>query len=62
MKAERYQIMSAVQLDFRYVVTEYKTVKPSDIWVLNDFGDNRLTVVSCTDDGEYRQVVVGMLK
>ena len=54
--------MSAVQLDFRYVVTEYKTVKPSDIWVLNDFGDNRLTVVSCTDDGEYRHVVVGMLK
>ena len=24
--------------------------------------DNRLTVISCTDDGEYRQVVVGILK
>lgn len=47
---------------YTYVVTEYKTVKPSDTWVLNDFGDDRLTVISCTDDGEYRQVVVGMLK
>ena len=47
---------------YTYVVTEYKTVKPSDTWVLNDFGDCRLTVISCTDDGEYRQVVVGILK
>ena len=46
---------------YRYVVTEYKTVKPSDTWVLNDFEDNRLTVISCTDDGTMRQVVVGIL-
>ena len=45
-----------------YVVTEYKTVEPSDTWVLNDFGDNRLTVISCTDDGKQRQVVVGIRK
>lgn len=47
---------------YRYVVTDYKTVEPSDTWVLNDFGDNRLTVISCTDDGTQRQVVVGILK
>lgn len=47
---------------YTYVVTEYKTVEPSDTWVLNDFGDDRLTVISCTDDGENRQIVVGMLK
>ena len=47
---------------YKYVVTEYKTVEPSDTWVLNDFGDDRLTVISCTDDGKQRQVVVGILK
>lgn len=47
---------------YKYVVTEYKTVEPSDTWVLNDFGDDRLTVISCTDDGKQRQVVVGVLK
>lgn len=47
---------------YTYVVTEYKTVQPSDTWVLNDFGDNRLTIISCTDDGTMRQVVVGTLK
>lgn len=45
-----------------YIVTEYKIVQPSDTWVLNDYGDNRLTVISCTDDGTMRQVVVGILK
>ena len=47
---------------YTYVVIEYKTVEPSDTWVLNDFCDDRLTIISCTDDGEYRQVVVGVLK
>lgn len=47
---------------YTYIVTEYRTVEPSDTWVLNDFGDDRLTVISCTDDGKLRQVVVGMLK
>jgi len=47
---------------YTYVVTEYSKVKPNETWVLNDFGDNRLTVISCTDDGTQRQVVVGTLK
>ena len=37
---------------YTYVVTEYKTVEPNETWVLNDFDDNRLTVISCTDDGK----------
>jgi len=45
-----------------YIVTEYKTVEPNQVEVLNDYGDNRLTVISCTDDGKQRQVVVGILK
>lgn len=44
-----------------YIVTEYRTVEPSETWVLKDSGDDRLTVISCTDDGKQRQVVVGML-
>lgn len=47
---------------YTYVVADYMTVEPSDTWVLDDFGDDRLTVISCTDDGKMRQVVVGMLK
>ena len=47
---------------YKYIVTEYKKVEPSDTWVLKDFDDDRLTVISCTDDGKQRQVVVGILK
>lgn len=47
---------------YLYIVTEYRIVKPNDTWVLNDFDDNRLTIISCTDDGTQRQVVVGILK
>jgi sortase A len=47
---------------YTYVVTEYMTVEPDDTWVLGDFGDDRLTVISCTDDGKQRQVVVGELR
>ena len=45
-----------------YVVKEYKIVNPKQVEVLDDYGDDRLTVISCTDDGTMRQVVVGMLK
>lgn len=45
-----------------YIVTEYKIVEPKQVDVLNNYGDNRLTVISCTDDGTQRQVVVGILK
>ena len=47
---------------FTYIVTEYKIVDPHSVEVLGDYGDNRLTVISCTDDGAYRQVVVGILQ
>lgn len=47
---------------YTYVVTEYNIVDPHSVEVLNDYGDDRLTVISCTDDGEYRQVVVGKLE
>ncbi len=47
---------------YLYVVTEYKIVEPNQVDILRDFGDTRITVVSCTDDGSQRQVVVGTYK
>ena len=46
---------------YHYTVTEYHIVEPSEIWVLDDFGDDRVTIVTCTDDGTQRQIVVGLL-
>ncbi len=45
---------------YTYRVTENFTVKPEEVWVLDDMGDNRITVVTCTDDGTARQIVVGI--
>lgn len=47
---------------YTYIVTENFIVEPDKTWVLDDFGDNRLTIVTCTDDGTQRQIVVGLLE
>ncbi len=47
---------------FTYVVTENFIVKPNEVWILDDFGDDRITIVTCTDDGTERQIVVGQLE
>lgn len=47
---------------YTYVVTENFIVEPSETWVLSDFGDNRITIVTCTDDGTQRQIVVGQYR
>ncbi len=47
---------------YTYIVTENFIVEPSEIWVLDDFGDDRITIVTCTDDGTQRQIVVGILQ
>lgn len=46
---------------YHYTVTESKIVDPDAVWVLDDFGDDRITIITCTDDGTQRQVVVGLL-
>ncbi len=45
-----------------YTVTESFIVEPNETWILDDFNDNRITLVTCTDDGTQRQIVVGKLK
>ena len=43
---------------YKYTVTDTFIVEPNETWVLDDFEDNRLTIITCTDDGTQRQIVV----
>jgi len=42
-----------------YTVSKIFIVEPSQTDILQDFGDTRVTLVTCTDDGSQRLVVVG---
>lgn len=42
-----------------YTVAEMRIVNPDETGVLADFGDCRITLITCTDDGTQRLVVVG---
>ena len=42
-----------------YYVTESFIVEPDETWILDDFGDCRITLITCTDDGSQRLVVIG---
>ena len=44
-----------------YTVTDSFIVNPDETWILDDFGDCRITIVTCTDDGSQRLVVTGTL-
>ena len=44
---------------YRYTVTDHYIVNPDEIGILDDFGDDRITLITCTDDGKQRLVVVG---
>lgn len=44
---------------YEYTVKETFIVEPSETWILNDFGDDRVTIITCTDDGTQRLVVIG---
>lgn len=60
---EMYLINNDVpRTKYTYTVTKNFIVEPNEMWVLDDFGDDRITIVTCTDDGTQRQIVVGTLK
>ncbi|MCQ2416818.1 MAG: class D sortase [Oscillospiraceae bacterium] len=42
-----------------YYISETQIVNPDETWILEDFGDTRVTIVTCTDDGTQRLIVVG---
>lgn len=41
-----------------YYITDMFIVEPNETWILDDFGDCRVTIVTCTDDGSQRRIVV----
>lgn len=45
-----------------YYVSEIKTIMPTAIYVLNDFGDTRVTIITCTEGGTKRLCVIGSKK
>ncbi len=45
-----------------YAVSKCNIINPKNTSVLDNFGDDRLTVITCTNDGKNRQVVIGKLK
>ena len=44
-----------------YVIDDIFIVEPNETWILQDFDDVRVTLVTCTDDGTQRLTVVGKL-
>lgn len=42
-----------------YSISDMFIVEPSETWVLDDCGDARVTLITCTDDGSQRLVVIG---
>lgn len=56
-------LVTTLQGPFRYVVSEQQIVSPDQVEVLDDFGDNRLTLTACHPKYSARQriVVVAML-
>ena len=46
---------------YDYTVCDSFIVAPADTWVLDDKGDSRITLITCTDDGAQRRVVIGKL-
>ena len=45
-----------------YIIAESFIVNPNETWVLGEFNDNRVTLITCTDDGTQRQVVIAKLR
>lgn len=47
---------------YTYYVTGTFIVDPDETWVLDDANDVRVTLVTCTDDGSQRRIVVAKPK
>lgn len=43
---------------YTYYITDTFIVEPNETWILDDAGDVRVTLVTCTDDGTQRRIVV----
>lgn len=45
-----------------FIVADSFIVELNETWVLDNFGDDRITIITCTYDGTKRQIVVGIMK
>jgi sortase A len=55
-------LVTTLQGSFRYEVFEQQIVTPDQVEVLNDFGDNRLTLTACNPKYSARQRIVVIAK
>ena len=55
-------LVTTVQGDFRYLVTEQLIVSPTQVDVLDDKGDNRLTLTACHPKYSARQRIIVVAK
>lgn len=46
---------------YEYTVVKSRTISPDSLGVLNDYGDNRLTIVTCTDKGTRRLLITAKI-
>lgn len=56
---ERIDLISKDGICYTYYVTETFVVEPDEVWVLSDFADDRVTLITCTEKGAKRFIVVG---
>lgn len=57
---EKMYLISKEGVCYTYYVTEKFVVEPDEVWVLTGFGDTRLTLITCTEHGAKRLIVVGI--
>ena len=43
---------------YSYTIQETCIVETNELWILDDFNDTRVTLVTCTDDGSQRRIVI----
>ncbi|HEY3142588.1 MAG TPA: class E sortase [Acidimicrobiales bacterium] len=55
-------LITTLQGSFRYKVSEQQIVSPDQVEVLNDFGDNRLTLTACNPKYSARERIVIVAK
>ncbi|MCR4796426.1 MAG: class D sortase [Ruminococcus sp.] len=55
MKVKLYDVSKNL---YTYYVTDTFIVEPNETWVLDNTEDVRVTLVTCTDDGKQRRIVV----
>ncbi len=58
------RLTDAFGVEYHYEVTESMIVEPTDVWVVEDTGEEKavLTLVTCEDDGNQRLIVRAYLK